>query len=96
MCTVNAGLVWQGCDAVKRAPMDNKSSLFTHLADVYVVIKDTLREVRNAWSADRRTMLQLSQPPGSCQVTILLLGQRRVGRSHVHAAHILHGDTAGS
>jgi len=39
------GIVWQGCDAVAKAGLDNKAALFKGLAGVMAVLKDTLREM---------------------------------------------------
>lgn len=41
----DAGLVWQGCDAVRKMAVDNKGAVFKQLAGVYQVVKDTMREV---------------------------------------------------
>ncbi|GBF99347.1 hypothetical protein Rsub_11759 [Raphidocelis subcapitata] len=39
------GLVWQGCDAVAKAGLENRGALFKGLAKVMAVLKDTLREM---------------------------------------------------
>eukprot|EP00877_Chromochloris_zofingiensis_P013987 jgi/Chrzof1/8842/Cz03g26080.t1 len=41
------GLVWQGCDAVRKMAVDNKGAVFKQLAGVYQVVKDTMREMKD-------------------------------------------------
>jgi hypothetical protein len=62
------GLVWQGCDAVPRAGLDNKAALFKGLAGVMAVLKDTLREASGR--GRRRAGAGAARPPG---------GRRRPG-----------------
>lgn len=37
--------MWEGCDAIARWPLDNKSCLFRALTGVLAVVQDTRREV---------------------------------------------------
>jgi len=38
-------MVWAACDALDKAPLDNRAALFRSLADVLVVVQDTVREM---------------------------------------------------
>ncbi len=61
-----AGMVWQSCDELKKCPLDNRASIFKHLASTFLVIKDTLREV------GRQRQLQQHAWCGCAAETLLL------------------------
>ena len=42
---LRAAQVWDVCEAAKKAPLDNKTSIFKHMASAIAAISDAAREV---------------------------------------------------
>ncbi|GIL50404.1 hypothetical protein Vafri_6619, partial [Volvox africanus] len=50
------GLVWGGCDELARGPLDNKTCLFRHLADVMQAIKGAAKELDELCEVSRQEL----------------------------------------